>query len=168
MGREAVLPSEKQAPKELKVTDKRIFTADGQIREEFRDEIKPATAEEAKPPQPAQAQEPPKQEPKQERTQRSAEERRRTMAEKATNPGTPFGNFIQSLVMQTYMFLGMLRDPRAPQPMFDATAARETIDILTLLREKTAGTLTPEEEDSFDAHLGELKLAYVQRTKNIS
>ena len=89
------------------------------------------------------------------------------MADKATSPGTPFANFVQSLVMQAYMFLGMLRDPRAPQPMFDAVAARETIDILTLLKEKTSGNLTPEEEEFFDAHLGDLKLAFVQRTKTI-
>ncbi len=89
------------------------------------------------------------------------------MAEKATNPGTPFSNFIQSLVAQAYMFLGMLRDPRQPQPIFDAEAAHETIDILTLLREKTQGNLTPEEEDFFDTHLGDVKLAYVQRTKSI-
>ena len=89
------------------------------------------------------------------------------MAEKATNPNTPFSNFIQSLVAQAYMFLGMLRDPRQPQPIFDAEAAHETIDILTLLREKTAGNLTPEEEDFFDTHLGDVKLAFVQRTKSI-
>ena len=35
------------------------------------------------------------------------------------------------------MFLGMLRDPRQPQPKIDAEAAHETIEILTLLREKT-------------------------------
>ena len=29
-------------PKELKVTDKRIFTPEGDLREEFRNEIKPA------------------------------------------------------------------------------------------------------------------------------
>lgn len=148
----------KQAPKELKVTDKRIFTADGDIREEFRNEIEPAAAEEPATPQaaPPPAQEPPRQ-----------EERRRTVAEKAANPGTPFGNFIQSLVMQSYMFLGMLRDPRQPQPIFDAEAARETIDILVLLLEKTAGNLTADEQDFLETHLGELKLAYVQRTKKI-
>jgi hypothetical protein len=95
------------------------------------------------------------------------EERRRSLADKATSPGTPFANFIQSLVAQAYMFLGMLRDPRQPQPIFDAEAAHETIDILALLKQKTAGNLTPEEEDFFEAHLGDLKLAYVQRTKNI-
>lgn len=161
------MPNEKQAPKELKVTDKRIFTADGEIREEFQNEIKPA----AEQPRPAE----PKPEPKAAATakpdqsqERPAEERRKSMADKGASPGTPFANFIQSLIMQAYMFLGMLRDPRAPQPMFDAAAARETIDILTLLREKTAGNLTPEEEEFFDAHLGDVKLAYVQRTKTIS
>jgi hypothetical protein len=152
------LPNDKQAPKELKVTDKRIFTPEGEIREEFQKEIGPVEQPPATPVREESAKtEPP----------RPTEERRRSMAEKAANPGTPFANFVQSLVMQSYMFLGMLRDPRSPQPMYDAEAARETIDILTLLREKTAGNLTPEEEDFFDAHLGEVKLAYVQRTKNI-
>lgn len=163
------LPNNKQTPKELKVTDKRIFTPQGDIREEFQNEVRPADA------QPTKAAEPPREEKasEPERTERPPEppkpreERRRSMAEKATNPGTPFSNFIQSLVAQAYMFLGMLRDPRQPQPIFDAEGARETIDLLALLREKTAGNLIPDEEDFLDAHLGDLKLAYVQRTKNI-
>ena len=163
------MPNEKPTPKELKVTDKRIFTPEGDIRQEFQNEIRPA---EAQPPQPS---EPPREQgssepPKPDSAQSSPkprEERKRSLAEKATSPGTPFANFIQSLVAQAYMFLGMLRDPRQPQPIFDAEAAHETIDILTLLREKTAGNLTPDEEDFFDAHLGDLKLAYVQRTKSI-
>lgn len=167
------MPNEKQAPKELKVTDKRIFTPDGDIRAEYQNDIRPAepaqagtAAAPAAADQPA-AQPQPQQEKPKEQQQQSREERRRSMADRATSPNTPFANFIQSLVMQAYMFLGMLRDPRAREPMFDAAAARETIDILVLLKEKTAGNLTPEEEDFFDAHLGELKLAYVQRTKSI-
>lgn len=163
------MPNEKPTPKELKVTDKRIFTPEGDIRQEFQNEIRPAEPQPqnprepapepaaSEPQKPASAPEPPK----------PREERKRSMAEKAVSPGTPFANFIQSLVAQAYMFLGMLRDPRQPQPMFDAEAAHETIDILALLREKTTGNLTPEEEDFFDAHLGDVKLAYVQRTKNI-
>lgn len=161
------MPNEKPTPKELKVTDKRIFTPEGDIREEFQNEIRPTEPqaaqtgdpkpETAEAPKPAPAPEPPK----------PREERRRSLADKATSPGTPFANFIQSLVAQAYMFLGMLRDPRQPQPIFDAEAAHETIDILALLKQKTAGNLTPEEEDFFEAHLGDLKLAYVQRTKNI-
>lgn len=168
MRREAALPNEKPTPKELKVTDKRIFTPEGDIREEFQNEIRPAEPQPTKlsePPREQESSEPPKAAPAQEPKPR--EERKRSLAEKATSPGTPFANFIQSLVAQAYMFLGMLRDPRQPQPIFDAEAAHETIDILALLKEKTAGNLTPEEEDFFDAHLGDLKLAYVQRTKSI-
>ena len=157
------MPNDKPTPKELKVTDKRIFTPEGDIREEFQNEIKPAEAP------PAPAPEPPREEPKKaaEPPKPPRDERRRSIADKATSPGTPFANFLQSLVAQAYLFLGMLRDPRQPQPIFDAQAAKETIDILALLREKTAGNLTPEEEDFFDTHLGDLKLAYVQRTKSI-
>lgn len=152
---------DKQAPRELKVTDKRIFTAEGEIREEFRDEVHPAAA-----PAPAPAQ--PQTQPEAATAQPQREERRsKTMADKAANPGTPFSNFIESLVMQSYMFLGMLRDPRQPKPMFDAAAARETIEIIALLKEKTAGNLSPEESDFLETHLGEVKLAYVQRTKSI-
>jgi hypothetical protein len=172
------LPSDKQPPKELKVTDKRIFTPEGDIREEFQNEIRPTDApaastnasqtaapSETAPPPPVEERRAPVS--PSDPPQPPREERRRSMADKARNPGTPFSSFIQSLVAQAYMFLGMLRDPRAPQPIFDAEAAHETIDILTLLREKTSGNLTPEEEDFFDTHLGDLKLAYVQRTKNI-
>lgn len=155
------MPSDKQAPKELKVTDKRIFTSDGEIREEFKKEITPASPQAATPapaePAAAAVAPPPP----------AQEKKRRPVGERAENPGTPFANFAQSLVMQAYMFLGMLRDPRQAQPMFDAAAARETIDILILLQEKTAGNLTDDEIDFLEAHLGELKLAYVQRTKSL-
>ncbi len=171
------MPNDKQTPKELKVTDKRIFTPEGEIREEFQNEIRPAEPQAANPAEPARerrAPEPPRAQSAPEPPPAAKgpeapkrEERRRSLADKAQNPGTPFSNFIQSLVAQAYMFLGMLRDPRQPQPIFDAEAAHETIDILTLLREKTAGNLTPEEEDFFDTHLGDVKLAYVQRTKSI-
>lgn len=156
------MPDDKQAPRGLKITDKRIFTPEGEIREEFQDEIQPQQPHSA-PATPAP--EPERPEPPSQ--PRPAEERRRPTGEPPANPGTPFANFLQSLIAQSYMFLGMIRDPRAPQPIYEPQAARETIDILVLLREKTAGNLTPEEEDFFDTHLGDLKLAYVQRTKNI-
>jgi hypothetical protein len=153
-------------PKELKVTDKRIFTPEGDIREEFRGEIKPSE------PQLARPAEPPPEKPAHDRRETNAGpppggERRKTMAEKAENPGTPFADFVQQLIAQAYMFLGMLRSPNTPKPMVDVAAAREMIEILTMLKEKTAGNLTPAEDDFLSAHLGELKLAFVQRTKTI-
>ena len=164
---------DKQPQKEqIKVTDKRIFTPEGELREEFRGQIQPA--------EPSFAPEPPREEPpppaekkpvveKRLRNEGSptGQERRRTLKDKAENPGTPFSNFIEPLIAQGYMSLGMLRNPYQPQAKIDAASARQMIDIIQLLHEKTAGNLTPEEEDFLDTHLGELKLAYVQRTKSI-
>jgi len=168
------LPNEKQAPKELKVTDKRIFTAEGEIREEFKQEIKPAepTAHAAAPapePQAAPREEkaapPPRAEER--RPREEPQNSTRTIADKAMNPGSPFTNFVEPLIAQAYMSLGMLRNPYQPQAKIDVGAARQMIEILTLLKDKTKGNLTPDEEDFLDTHLGELKLAFVQRTKSI-
>ena len=169
---EASLPVDKQPQKqEIKVTDKRIFTPEGEIREEFREQINPAAAPPPAP-EPPPAEKPPEPPPATERRQRTAEppegrDRRRTMADKAANPGSPFTNFIEPLIAQAYMSLGMLRNPYQPQTKINTTEARQMIEILTLLQEKTAGNLTPDEEDFLETHLGELKLAFVQRTKQI-
>lgn len=168
------MPNDKQSPRELKVTDKRIFTADGDIREEFLNEIRPAETEAPKTEaaRPAAA---PASDPAAERRQHDepeqrpgGDDRRRTIQDKATNPGTPFTNFIEPLIAQGYMSLGMLRNPYQPQPAkIDTAAARQMIEILTLLRDKTRNNLEPDEEEFLETHLGELKLAFVQRTKTI-
>jgi hypothetical protein len=162
------LAKDKQSPKELKVTDKRIFTADGEIREEFQKEITPAEPQATAP----KAPEPPPDTPAEDRRQKdtgppAGGDRRRTIADKATNPATPFTNFIEPLIAQAYMSLGMLRNPYQPEAKIDVSAARQMIEILTLLRDKTAGNLDADEEDFLETHLGELKLAFVQRTKTI-
>jgi outer membrane biosynthesis protein TonB len=159
--------------KELKVTDKRIFTAEGEIKEEFRNDIHPSdpSVATAPPPEPAPKEEPkpaPKPEPKAAPKAKPAEPKeRRSTGDRAGSPETPFANFIEPLIAQAYMSLGMLRNPYQPQAKTDPAAARQMIEILNLLQEKTAGNLTPEEEDFLTTHLGELKLAYVQRTKSI-
>ncbi|HEY2829357.1 MAG TPA: DUF1844 domain-containing protein [Thermoanaerobaculia bacterium] len=172
------MPKDAREKPEIKVTDKRIFTAEGDIREEFRDEIKPgepmsAKAEEPPAPTPPEKAADPPQPPEGERRSQTkgappeTGERRRTMADKATNPETAFTNFIEPLIAQGYMSLGLLRNPYQPQSKIDVAAARQMIDILTLLNEKTAGNLTADEDDFLETHLGELKLAYVQRTKSL-
>jgi len=162
------VPEEKKAPKELKVTDKRIFTPEGDIREEFKTDIKPADPQQAKAPEPSPAAAEKEKEPERRQQKETVqEERRRTVADKATNPGSAFTNFIEPLIAQAYMSLGMLRNPYQPQAKIDTAAARQMIEILTLLQEKTAGNLTDDEEDFLATHLGELKLAFVQRTKSI-
>lgn len=163
------MPTDK--PKsEIKVTDKRIFTAEGEIREEFRGEITPSEPNVVPEPPAAEApSEPPAAERRREQKEPPKEtgDRRKSIADKAKNPDSAFTNFIEPLIAQAYMSLGMLRNPYQPQTKIDPGAARQMIDILTLLEEKTAGNLTEDEEDFLHTHLSELKLAYVQRTKSV-
>jgi hypothetical protein len=157
---------------EIKVTDKRIFTSEGEIREEFRQEIKPGDPFAAKPAAPTVEQ--PAAKPVERRQTANpepppaGERRNKSMADKALNPGTAFADFVEPLIAQAYMSLGMLRDPYGQKPKIDVAAARQMIEILTMLKEKTAGNLTPDEDDFLATHLGELKLAFVQRTKSLT
>jgi len=171
------LPKDPQK-EQIKVTDKRIFTPEGEIREEFRHDIKPSdpmvtkAAEKPAAAAPEKHADKPADKPVADRRQHEGEpppggDRRRTIADKASNPGTPFTDFIEPLIAQAYMSLGMLRNPYQPQAKIDTVAARQMIEIMTMLRDKTKGNLTPDEEDFLETHLGELKLAFVQRTKSL-
>lgn len=151
---------DKTGAEPIKVTDKRIFTAEGEIREEYRTTVTP-TDPSKQPPAP-----PPQREPAQPADTAQADRRKR-IRDKGANPGTPFTNFIESLIVNAYMSLGMLRNPYQPQTTVDLQSARQMIDIITMLTEKTQGNLTEEEAEFLSAHLGELKLAYVQRSKQI-
>src|SRR5205809_6986590 len=149
---------------EIKVTDKRIFTAEGEIREEFRQEIKAGDPFAAKPAEKPAA---PKEAPAERRQTPDpqpppgGERRNKSIADKAQNPGTPFADFVEPLIAQAYMSLGLLRNPYQQKPAIDVGAARQMIEIITMLKEKTEGNLTPDEEDFLATHLGELKLAFV-------
>lgn len=160
---------------EIKVTDKRIFTAEGEIREEFREEIKAGDPFAGKPPEkPADKPGAPKEAPPERRQTPdpqpppSGERRNKSIADKAQNPGTPFADFVEPLIAQAYVSLGMLRDPYGQKPKIDVAAARQMIEMVTMLKDKTAGNLTPDEDDFLSTHLGELKLAFVQRTKSLT
>jgi Domain of unknown function (DUF1844) len=76
-----------------------------------------------------------------------------------------FENLIRSLGQNAAMLLGGYADPRTGQPMLDLEGAREMIDMLDALREKTLGNLAPEEDTMIIDILGNLKLAFMEMTK---
>ncbi len=63
------------------------------------------------------------------------------------------------------MLLGGYADPRTGQPVLDLEGAREMIDMLDVLREKTKGNLAPEEDTLLLDVLGNLKLAFMEMAK---
>jgi hypothetical protein len=80
--------------------------------------------------------------------------------------GLSFSAFVLSLATTAAVHLGDLADPssgKAAQP--DLVAAREMIEILGLLEEKTRGNLTLEERQMLEQVLYELRLRYVEVQK---
>ena len=63
------------------------------------------------------------------------------------------------------MLLGGYADPQTGRPVLDLEGAREMIDMLDVLHEKTRGNLTPEEDTLLLDVLGNLKLAYMEMAK---
>jgi len=78
-----------------------------------------------------------------------------------------FEKFAASLYMSALMQLG-LAAPQGGQPQVDLMGARQTIDILGILKEKTKGNLTPAEENMLQNVLYELRMAYLEVTNMIA
>jgi hypothetical protein len=141
--------AEKKPEESFRVIDRRPFTTDGELREEFVAEQRREAQQEAKkaaetPQTPApvpEAKTPPAETPK-----RSA----------------PFENLIRMLGSNGAMVLGAYTDPRTGQPVIDPEAARELIDMLDAMQEKTKGNLAPEEESLLMDLLGKLKMTYLE------
>ena len=74
-----------------------------------------------------------------------------------------FEKFVASLYMTTLMQLG-LAAPQGEKPTLDLVGARQTIDILGLLNDKTKGNLTAAEEGTLRNVLYELRMAYLEVT----
>ncbi|HKD84256.1 MAG TPA: DUF1844 domain-containing protein [Terriglobales bacterium] len=78
-----------------------------------------------------------------------------------------FEKFIASLYMTSLMQLG-LAAPQGEKPAVDLIGARQTIDTVALLHEKTKGNLTPAEENMLQNILYELRMAYLEVTNLIT
>lgn len=76
------------------------------------------------------------------------------------SPG--FENLVRMLGSNAAMVLGGYNDPRTGQPMIDPESAREFIDMLDALHEKTAGNLHPEDDSLLIDLLGKLKMTYLE------
>jgi hypothetical protein len=77
-------------------------------------------------------------------------------------PGINFATFVLSLSHSAYMHLGDAPNPIDGRVEKNLAMARQTIDLLTLLEEKTQGNLTGEEERVLEQALYELRLRYVE------
>ena len=73
-----------------------------------------------------------------------------------------FSNFVTSLAVQALICMGEFKAPGTDKPEINLEAAKEAIDLLLLLKEKTKGNLTPEEETLMTSVIPDLQLKFVQ------
>ena len=76
-----------------------------------------------------------------------------------------FSAFILGLASSALIHLGAHPDPESGKVSVDLTLARQSIDVLSLLREKTRGNLTTEEDNLFGSILSDLQLRFIEKNK---
>jgi hypothetical protein len=74
-----------------------------------------------------------------------------------------FEKFVASIYMTALVQLGMAA-PQGAKPEVDLMGARQTIDTLSLLQDKTKGNVTPAEQNMLQNCLYELRMAYLEVT----
>jgi hypothetical protein len=139
------LPEHKQEAT-FRVIDRRPFTSEGELRKEVVEEEEREAQRAATVPPPTEA-------PKTPAAPATAESPTRSPA---------FENLVRMLGSNAAMVLGGYADPRTGQPIIDPEAARELIDMLDALHEKTKGNLAPEENEILLDLLGKLKMTYLE------
>ncbi len=138
---------EKEEEKSFKVQDRRRFSSDtGEPRE--------------------------KAEPSDDRTESSDEkivDETPSETNKTTDESLPqinFSTFLMSLSTQALMHLGEIASPLSGKVEIDVPVAKQMIDIIGVLREKTRGNLDKGEDDLLEGILYDLRMKYVEAAKS--
>ena len=84
--------------------------------------------------------------------------------EQKPSPAIDFYTFCLSLGSSAFVHLGDAPHPETGKAATDLLLAKQTIDILVMIQEKTKGNLTPEEARFLESLLLDLKLRFVDRS----
>lgn len=133
---------------EVKVTDRRLFTPDGQLRTDLGQGDEESEGDSSPEPAPAAASRP------------EAQFERRPVEEPQ---GVDFTMLINAMAEPALLFLGEISYPGAGEPSVDLDRARFQIDMLDLLRVKCRGNMTSDEESLLDRILYQLRMLYVAK-----
>ena len=76
-----------------------------------------------------------------------------------------FSSFVMSLATQALVQLGDMQPPPGLEMPVDPDAARQTIDILSMLQQKTKGNLNPNETRLMEDILHNLRVSFVRHAK---
>ena len=175
---------------EFTVTDRRLFTSEGELRTDaVETETKPVSPEAASTaPEPAKASgtenggsapalsdiPPPPTAAEQKQQADAYQKTSKEMDAQVEKSGhsvkdleMTFERFMASLYMSAMLQLGLMHE-EGGQPRIDLLGARQTIDTISILQEKTKGNLTTQEETFIQSVLYELRMAYVEVTNALA
>src|SRR5579862_5177669 len=176
----------------FKVTDRRLFTSDGELRAEIPEEVEPPKAAATATPEPSPTpkesapvvadssatldREMPSPPTSAEQEAQAAAYRQSSKdldtqvelsGHSAKDFEMTFERFLASLYMTAMLQLGLMRQ-QGEQPRVDIIGARQTIDTLSLIAEKTKNNLTATEQNFLQNSLYELRMAYVEVTNALA
>lgn len=80
---------------------------------------------------------------------------------------TKFEELISGLAAQSMLALGLIAQPGQDEVTVDLNYAKQSIDMLLMLRDKTKGNVTPREEGMLRESLSELQRAYAMRAQQV-
>ena len=140
------MPKDEREDQGFTVTDKRMFREGGELRSETASEAPRASAKE--PPAPSAPPPSPEEPP-------------------GTGHKIDFPSYILGYYTQGLVFLGEVASPVTNKADQDLEGARHTVDILTMLAEKTRGNLTPDENQLLESVLYELRMKFMAKTRRI-
>ncbi len=143
---------EKEESKGFKVQDRRRFSAEGELKPEFRGEAEPAAP-------PGEA---PRASARQSESQPAPGAGAGRDAGEPPGPEMTFASFIVGLSAQTLVHLGEVPDPVSGETRRDLTGAQQLIDLLGILQEKTRGNLDAGESSMLETILFDLRMKYVE------
>lgn len=189
------MSEKKHEQSSFKVTDRRLFTSEGELRANVAEETEAPkaaattaapVAKDASPvemPQPAPGEAVPASDRETPTPPTNAEQEAQAAAYRQSSKDLDtevelsghsakdfeitFERFMASLYMTAMLQLGLMRQ-QGEQPRVDIIGARQTIDTLSLISEKTKGNLTPAEENFLQNSLYELRMAYVEVTNALA
>lgn len=87
--------------------------------------------------------------------------------ESSSRPPIDFLSYIVSYYTQGMVLLGEVPNPYTDKKEEDIDAARHTIDILSMLEQKTKGNLSKEEQQLLESVIYELRMKYMAKTNRI-
>jgi hypothetical protein len=172
-----------EKPPAFTVTDRRKFTAEGELKPEQQEKPADNSARVITMPSPKQEEKPApaveehagptaqESAAQHEAYQQSTREIDDMLRQANPGMGAPqevsFDHVIQSIYLSALVAMGAGTEP-GQQPRIDIVGARQSIDMLAVLEQKTKGNLTEKEQRLLQNALFDLRMMYVEITNAIS